>query len=246
MLVPFSIILGLLVLVPTIIWGFPGPWALLAVIPALIGGATVRHVRLPRDERGVGPNNAPGPAIRPGVIVLGGVFALGSAAAALTFMWAAAAPSTVVIASHVTIAAGPERVWEVVSDVPNRKKWSEWIADAEVIGRGGPTAVGSTFRATLALERYTVPAELTVQAFDPDTRFSWHVKPQGGSELQDITETVTLTRESDVVTKVRYELTYEVPTVWRRVLERIAVRGSVERLAERTTELLQQQVLAPR
>jgi hypothetical protein len=49
-----------------------------------------------------------------------------------------------------------------VVDLPNRKNWSPWIADAEPIGRGGELAVGSEYRATLALERYTVPAELVV------------------------------------------------------------------------------------
>lgn len=246
MLIPFSVVLGLLVLIPTLLWGFPGPWALPAILPAFIAAATFRHLKVPRDQRGVGPNNVPGPVFRPGVIVLGGLFTLVTGAAALILMWAAAAPSTVVIASEVTIAAGADKVWAQVTDVQHRKSWSPWIADAEPIGRGGPLAVGAQYRATLALERYTVPAELVVLALDHESRFSWHVKPQGGSELNEITETVTLTKESDVVTKVRYELTYEIPTVLGRVGERIAVRGSVERLAESTTDLLRQQVLSPK
>ncbi len=246
MLIPFLAILGALVLVPTLLWGFPGPWALPAILPAFIAAATFAHLRVPRDQRAVGPARLPGPVLRPGVIVLGGLFTLVTGAAALILMWAAAAPSTVVIASEVTIASTPDKVWSLIVDVPNRKTWSPWIADAEPIGRGGPLAVGAHYRATLALERYTVPAELEVLALDHQARFSWHVKPQGGSELAEITETVTLTRESDVVTKVRYELRYEVPTVLGRVGERIAVRGSVERLAETTTDLLRQQVLSPR
>jgi len=246
MLVPFSIVLALLVLIPTILWGFPGPWALPAILPAFIAAATFRHLKVPRDQRGVGPNNLPGPVFRPGVIVLGGLFTLVLGAAALILMWAAAAPSTVVIASEVTIASSPDKVWAQITDIPHRKSWSTWIADVEPIGRGGPLAVGAQYRATLALERYTVPAELVVLALDHESRFSWHVKPQGGSELNEITETVTLTKESDVVTKVRYELTYEIPTVLGRVGERIAVRGSVERLAESTTDLLRQQVLSPK
>lgn len=246
MLIPFFVILGLLVLVPTVLWGFPGPWALPAILPAFIAAATFRHLKVPRDQRGVGPDQVLGPAFRPGVIVLGGLFTLVLGAAALLLMWAAAAPSTVVIASEVIIAATPDQVWAQVVDVPHRKTWSPWIADAEPIGRGGPLAVGRQYRATLALERYTVPAELVVLTLDHEAKFAWHVKPGGGSELNEITETVTLTKESDVVTKVRYELKYEVPTVLGRVGERIAVRGSVERLAETTTDLLRQQVLSPR
>jgi carbon monoxide dehydrogenase subunit G len=246
MLVPFLVILGALVLLPTVLWGFPGPWALAAIVPAFVAAATWRHLKLPRDQRAVGPEGRPGPALRPGVLVLGGLFTLVTGAAALILMWAAQAPSTVRIATEVVIAAEREAVWAVVVDLPNRKAWSPWIADAEPIGRGGATAVGSEYRATLALERYTVPAELIVTAFEPATRFAWRVKPQGGSQLADIIETVTLVREGDVLTRVHYELAYDVPTVLGRVGERIAVRGSVERLAETTADLLRQRVLMPR
>jgi hypothetical protein len=204
-----------------------------------------------RSEAGAASGAGPGAPlpprqVRPAVLVLGGLFSLVSGAAAVMFMWAAAAPSTVIVASETRIEATPDQVWAAIVEVRDRKRWSPWIADAEPIGKGGPIAVGSQFRATLALERYSVPAELVVTAFDKEARFAWHVKPQGGSQLSDITETVTLRRESDVLTHVRYELAYEVPTVLGRVGERIAVRGSVERLVETTTALLRQQLLAPR
>lgn len=246
MLVPFLIILGVLVLVPTLIWGFAGPWALPAILPAFVLAATWRHLKLPREQRAVGPDGQPGPALRPGVLVLGGLFGLVTGAAALILMWAAEAPSTIRIASEVVIGAEREAVWSAVVDLPNRKAWSPWIADTEPIGRGGALAVGNQYRATLALERYTVPAELVVTAFEPAERFAWRVVPQGGSQLDEIVETVTLTREGDVLTRVHYELAYEVPTVLGRVGERIAMRGAVERLAETTTDLLRQRVLMPR
>lgn len=246
MLVPFLVVLGALVLLPTLLWGFPGPWALTAVVPAFIAAATFRHLRAPREERAAAPGGGQGTQLRPGVIVLGGLFALVTGAASLILMWASAAPPMIVIASEVDIEAPAESVWAHVVDLPQRTSWSPWIADTEPIGRGGTPAVGSQYRATLALERYTVPAELVITAFDSGARFAWHVKPQGGSQLSDITETVTLTRSSDLSTRVRYELAYEVPTVLGRVGERIAVRGSVERLAETTTALLKQKVLMPR
>lgn len=246
MLVPFLAVLAALLLVPTLLWGFPGPWALPAVLPAFIAAATFRHLRTPREERAAGPGGVQGPAFRPAVIVLGGIFALVTGAAALILMWAAAAPSTIVIASEVKIEAPADQIWAAVVDLPNRSSWSPWIADAEPIGRGGAPAVGSQYRATLALERYSVPAELVITAFDRGARFAWHVEPQGGSQLSDITETVTLVSEGPLSTRVRYELAYEVPTVLGRVGERIAVRGSVERLAETTTEMLKQKVLMPR
>ena len=119
------------------------------------------------------------------------------------------------------------------------------IVDVEPIGRGGPLAVGSRFRATLKFDRYSAPAEMVVTVFEPPLRFSWRVEPTGGSKLDNIVETVTLDRVGDVVTRVNYQLNYDVPTVLGRVGERIAVRGAAERTAEMTTGLLRQRVLSP-
>ncbi len=178
------------------------------------------------------------------MLVLGGLFALVTGAASVILMWAASSPSTIVVGAEVKIEAPAADVWEKIVDIPNRRAWSPWMADAEPIGRGGAPAVGVRYRATLALERFQVPAELQVTAVDAAQRFAWNVVPQGGSQLSDILETVTLTPDGERATKVRYELRYEVPTTLARVGERIAVRGSVERLAETTVELLRQRVLA--
>lgn len=249
MLIPFLVLFGLLALVPTILWGFPGPWALTAIIPAFIAAATFRHVRVPKAERAAAAPGEPapaGPVIRPGVVVLGGLFALVTGAASLILMWAVNAPSTIVISAETVIPADRARVWSVVVDLPKRTDWNPWIAGAEPIGRGGPIAVGSAYRATLALERYSVPGELTVTAFEPDVRFAWQVKPVADSRVDDMTETIALVRDDDVTTRVHYELSYEVPTVLGRVAERIAMRGSVERLAETIVDQLRQKVLVPR
>jgi len=162
------------------------------------------------------------------------------------FMWAAPAPQTIVISADRVIQASADRVWARVADVPDRKSWCPWIADADPIGRGGPPRVGSAYRGTLALERFTVPGDLTITAFDPESRFAWNIVPTGGSALENLRETITLIRESDVLTRVRYEIAYEVPSVFGRVSERIAVRGSVTRLAETSLDNLNQRVTAPR
>jgi carbon monoxide dehydrogenase subunit G len=242
----FAIALALLVLVPSLLWGFPGLWALPALLPAFIIAATLRHARMPRAYEAPRPP-APAPAtppIRPAVVVLGGLFALVTGAVALVFMWAAAAPSTVVIGASTRIEAPRAEVWERVVDVRNRRAWSPWMADAEPIGRGGEIAIGSRFRAMLALDRHQVPAELEVVGLEPQVRFAWKVVPQGDAKLSHILENVTLTAEGERATRVSYELRYEVPTVLARVGERLAVRGSVERLAEATVEMLRQRVLA--
>ena len=249
MLKYFAIALAVLVLLPTAIWGFPGLWALPAILPAFIIAATLRHARMPREFVDPAAANAPPPPgstppLRPAVIVLGGLFSLVTGGIALILMWAAAAPSTIVITAQARIEAPAAEVWAKVTDIRNRRSWSPWMADAEPIGRGGEAAVGSRYRAMLALDRHQVPAELEVVKLDTNTRFAWNVVPAGDARLSQILETVTLSADAERVTTVTYELRYEVPTVLARVGERLAVRGSVTRMAEVTVEMLRQRVLA--
>ncbi len=239
----FAIALAVLVLVPTALWGFPGLWALTALLPAFIIAATLRHARMPRSYE-EGTAQPATPPVRPGVVVLGGLFALVTGAIALVFMWAAAAPSTIVITSSGRIEAPAAEVWDKVLDIPNRRSWSPWMATADPIGRSTDVVVGMRYRATLALDRHQVPAELEVTAVDDEKRFAWNIVPTGEAQLSALLETVTLAPDGERATQVTYELRYEVPTVLARVGERIAVRGSVERLAEATVGLLRQRVLS--
>ncbi len=226
-----------LVLVPTVLWGFPGPWALTAILPAFIIAATIHHARAPRTETS-GPR-----ALRPGVVVLGGLFGLLFSAVSLVFMWASTAPATVQISRSIEIDAPPADIWKTVVDFPNRATWSTWMADADPKGLYQGPVVGSTFTGTLALDRIQVPAELVITALENERRFAWNIVPKGGAELQEILETVTLEPSGERKTRVVYSLAYEVPTTVARVGERIAVRGSVERLAESTVDRLRMRVL---
>jgi carbon monoxide dehydrogenase subunit G len=233
----FLAVLLALVLLPTLLWGFPGPWALTAILPAFIVAATLQHARGPRLAASE-PR-----ALRPGVILLGGLFGLLFGTASLVFMWAASAPSTISIERRAEIDAPPSDVWRTVVDFPNRSAWSTWMADADPKGFYNGPVVGATFTGMLALDRIQVPAELVITTHDPDRAFAWSIKPQGGAELQDILETVTLEPSGERRTRVTYTLAYEVPTTLARVGERIAVRGSVERLAEATVDRLRMRVL---
>lgn len=229
MLKYFLAIVAVLLLAATVLWGFPGPWALLMIVPGFILCATIAHVRRPREgEGGVAP-------IRPAVIVLGGLFGLGTAGASLMVAWAAAAPSTIVVESELVVDAPIARVWGEVQDPYRRTTWDLWVADLEPVGRAQAPIVGSEYRTVLRLERMEVPAMMTVTALDDGRSITWAVQPQGGSRLENMRETVSVEAQGAERTLVRFRLTYDVPSVIGRVGERIAVRGAVERM---TTETL--------
>ncbi|MFO0744886.1 MAG: SRPBCC family protein [Myxococcota bacterium] len=230
----FLITLALLVIVPSILWGFAGPWALLALVPSFIIAATIAHVRRPADP----DPKAPPRVIRPGVLVLGGLFGLASAAGALLVMWAAGQSPSIVVESELSIDALPTRVWTEVGDPYRRTAWDLWIADFEPVGKAATPAVGAEYRSVLRLERLEVPAMQTISALDAGKTITWQVQPQGGAALENMQETVTLEPQANGQTLARFRLTYEVPSVIGRVAERIAVRGAVERMAAQTLERL--------
>jgi len=225
MLKIFLPVLVVLVLVPTIIWGFPGVWALLALVPAFIIAGTIQHVRRPKHE--------PGTTIRPGVLVLGSLFGLGSGAIAVIFMWAAQAPSTVVIESQRLIDAPVARVWSEVSNPYRRTKWDNWVIDLEPVGDSDVVAVGSQYRTKLNLERHQPYAQQTIHELVENQRISWQIDPIGGAELENLLQTIVLEPHGNQ-TVVHYQLSFRVDGVLQRVAERIAMHGSAERMTEET------------
>ncbi len=236
----FLPILALLVVIPTLIWGFPEVWALTAIIPSFIAAATLQHSRQ-RAEGPVAPTVPGAPTtprlVRPGVVVLGGLFGLGTGAASVTLMWAAVAPSHIVIATDRVIMASLDRVWAQVGDPLRRPSWGQWVKDVEPMGKGGTPAVGSEFRAVLALERMEVPATLTITGIKPPTFLAWRISSQAAWTLANMTESITLVQQDNGVL-VRYELAYDVDSVFGRVAERIAVRRAAERTADEALKTL--------
>ncbi|MCC6623815.1 MAG: SRPBCC family protein [Deltaproteobacteria bacterium] len=229
MLKYFLAIVAVLLLAATVLWGFPGVWALLMIVPGFILGATIAHVRRPREgESGAAP-------IRPAVIVLGGLFGLGTAGASLMFAWAAAQPPTIVVEASLVIEAPSERIWAEVHDPYRRTRWDQWVVDLEPTGKAKTPAIGSEYRTELRLERMEVPAIQTVTALEEGRAITWAIHPVGGSRLENMSESVTLEPQGADKTLVRYRIAYDVPSVFGRVAERIGARGGVERM---TTETL--------
>lgn len=221
-----------------VLWGFPGPWVLAGVPAAFVCAATIAHWRRPRLD------NQPGHDVRPGVIVLGSLFTVILGFGGMALMWGATAPETIVIERELEIATPRERLWSYVGNPIERTRWSTWMTDIEPIGKGGAPTVGSEWRATLMLERLAVPASVKVTAVEPFSELTWVVLPTGGSQLEDMTETVTMKAipEADGTTgdrhQVVYRLTYRVPTVLGRVGERIALRRPAERMADEALKSL--------
>ena len=69
----------------------------------------------------------------------------------------------------VEIAAPPETVWTVVSDIEHWHEWTPSVRSIRRFGRG-PIAIGS--RALVRQPKFP-PAVWTVTAFEPGRRFDW-------------------------------------------------------------------------
>lgn len=234
MLKAFLAIAATLIGVSALLWGFPGAWALTAVVPAFILAATLVHFRRPRDLGG---------QLRPGVLMLGIVFGLGTGAASVLTMYAASAPEDVVIVEAAVFPTTRAAVWRQLGDPKKRPQWNTWIQEVEDVGRGGEPQVGSTYRADLFLERSHVPHDLVVTELVPEVRFGWSLAPMGGlARLEDMRETIALEDAPGGHTRVTYTLTYAVRSVIARVFERVVIRQSLRKVLE--ASLLQLEQLA--
>ncbi|MCB9735662.1 MAG: SRPBCC family protein [Deltaproteobacteria bacterium] len=242
MLKPFLIVLAVLIGVPTAIWGFAGAWVLTAIIPAFVLGATIAHFRAPESD---------GRRLRPGVIVLGGVFGLGFSTASVLLQQAAVSPEAISIEESVLVPAPRSMVWELLNDPAKRPRWNSWIKGLEPTGKGGPPAIGRVYRAELSLEhQYEVPAALTITDYEPEARFGYRIDPgeigatpvKSGTGLEDIREVIVLADE-DGGTRVTYQLSYNVRSTIGRVMERVVMRRSLDKVLEQSLTNLRALVL---
>lgn len=123
--------------------------------------------------------------------------------------------------------------WPIIIDVQDRNTWSPWIVGLEQVGRGDSLSVGLQYRAAIQLDKHQVPAEIEVVELIPMRRLAWRVTPLSDSRLSDLVETVEIEPQTDLTSRVTYQITYKAhPSLLREA------RPLMERMAHETIKLL--------
>ena len=97
----------------------------------------------------------------------------------------------------VHVDAPPEKVFEIVSDLPNHGSWANPKSGLEVKPvSGGPTTVGSTFKSTQRFARQNTGADITVKEVAAPTKLVFDAMQSGNKKAVNFTNTFTLTPEN--------------------------------------------------
>lgn len=93
----------------------------------------------------------------------------------------------------IQVAAPPQRVYDVVSDIANHGSWANPAAGLEVKPvSGGPTQVGSTFRSSQKFAGKHTGADITVTKLSPPSALAFDAV-QAGKKPVTFTSTFTFT-----------------------------------------------------
>jgi uncharacterized protein YndB with AHSA1/START domain len=97
------------------------------------------------------------------------------------------------IKAKIQVAAPPERVFDVLSDIPNHGTWANQKAGLEVKPvSGGPTAVGSTFKSSQRFGGKHAAADIKVIRLDAPNTLAFEALQEGKKPVT-YTSTFTLT-----------------------------------------------------
>lgn len=220
---PIATIAALLLAGATAAWGWPGSYALVALVPGVLLGGTYGHVR--RARQGAHP-------IRPGVIALGLVLGGVTLVASLAVFRAVNEPAAQELAAERVIEVPREDLWRVVADLETRPRWSPLVADIEAIGEPGPVAVGQRFRVSMRFEGQPLAAENTLTVVEAPRHLAWAITLVGGARLEDLTESITLEPQG-LNTRATVVVRYRVPSVLGRVVNRLGVRQHFDDAVQR-------------
>ena len=84
--------------------------------------------------------------------------------------------------ARIRIAAPPERVWSLISDITRMGEWSPECRDCEWLGNAAAPAVGASFRGHNRLGPWRWRRDVTITASDPGREFAFVTLGVGGAE----------------------------------------------------------------
>ncbi|MER7577812.1 SRPBCC domain-containing protein [Streptomyces sp. NPDC126514] len=74
----------------------------------------------------------------------------------------------VIYREQAVIDAPPERIWQLITDLPGYSSWNPWVVRAS-----GTVARGAAINVDVILGSHTMPARHTVLVVEKNSRFCW-------------------------------------------------------------------------
>lgn len=224
--IAIATVTALLIAAGTALWGWPGAWGLIALGPGLLLGSVLTHL-VDTWVRGV----------RPRLIftTLAGSFGSVMALFALMVMAAASSPPERQVARTRTVTLSPPDLWAAAAPVELWGRWQALVREARAPVAAGLPAIGTRYDATMRISGREVPATLEIIAWEPRSHIRWRVLLAPGSAFEDMTMDLGL-RPGDGGTTATFTLSYSVPGVTARAIERWALRPVLDASAAESVD----------
>lgn len=227
-LIAIATVTALLIAGGTALWGWPGAWGLIALGPGLLLGSVLTHL-VDTWVRGA----------RPRLIFtsLAGSFGTVMALFALVVMAAASSPPERQVSHSRTVTLSPQTLWAAAAPVELWGRWQALVREARAPVDAGPPTVGARYDATMRISGREVPATLEITAWEPQTHIGWRVLLAPGSAFEDMSMDLGLS-SGDGGTTATFTLSYAVPGVVARAIERWALRPVLDASAAESVDAL--------
>ena len=230
LLLPIGIALAAIVGLGSLVWGFPGVYGLVGVMPAIIIGGTYTHISNARNKL---------VELRPGVIAIAVI--LGGLGLIVTggFYKAAGTPVEKIIQATIETKIADKEVLAFVKDPLNLSRWNGFYQDVERVGTANAKP-GSEYDVSLKFENQRVAAKMTVLETDSPTKFSWSLNFGPQANLQDFTEVIEVSTVKKK-TVIRHTTSYRVESIVSRMLNNFVIGDMFEALShESLTHLVKE------
>ena len=214
--IAFAIILGL----GSLVWGFPGIYGLMGLMPAVIIGGTFTHISNARQKL---------VEFRPGVIAIAVI--LGGLGLVVTggFYKASSTPAEKLIEARIETKLQETDVLAFVKDPANLSRWNGFYQDVERVGKANGEP-GSKYDVSLKFENQRVAAKMTILETDSPNTYRWTLDFGPQANLQDFVEVVEVARVEEK-TVIRHITTYRVDSIVSRMLNNFVIGDMFEGLS---------------